>query len=87
MTLFLSKLERALVSIDLAPQGDGTRTVCVWTWPDGPEPVQAKPFQVPSLEDARALLPQTALRVVNAPEWFAEEVWFNGGELCASTGS
>jgi hypothetical protein len=74
-TLFLSRLERVMVSIDLAPQGDGSRSVCVWTW-DGPVPVQHRPFVVPSLEDAQDLVPAGALRVRGEEaESFAEEVW------------
>jgi hypothetical protein len=80
MTLFLSKLEPTMVSFEPHPRADGSRTVTVWTWPEGPNPVQGKPFEVRSLEEARAMIPGQALRVMSAPEWFAEEVWMTKGE-------
>lgn len=79
-TLFLSRLGRAMVSIDLAPQGDGSRTVCVWTWDNGPTPTQHRPFVVASLEAARDFVPAGALRVLDAPDGFAEEVWMYAGQ-------
>lgn len=74
-TLFMSRLGRVLIAINLAPSGDGSRTVCFWTWDGAPEPTQHQPFIVPSLADAQAYVPAGALRALDAPAGFADEVW------------
>ncbi len=76
-TIFLARDIPSMVIVNLAPVGDGSRTVCVWTWPEGPDPVQHRPFQVPSLEVARALVPSGSFMVTSAPAGFAEEAWLH----------
>lgn len=85
-TLFLSRLGRVMVSIDLAPAGDGSRTVCFWTWDDGPLPTQHQPFIVPSLDVAHDVVPAGALRVLGEKAaGFADEVWMYSAEDAVPT--
>lgn len=80
MRLFMSRIGRTMVSIDLAPQGDGSRAVTVWTWDDGEHPTQHRPFIVGSLEAAQDFVPAGALRLLDVPDGWAEEVWMYAGQ-------